>query len=125
MIVILKLIKNIQIVVTVIKWSAVMMINLLSQFKRIEVKMLFFMEKMLDKIWYCKSMIKKRFSKPLKMTDEDEENFKPADECHICNKKYIKTDVRVRDHCHTTGNFRRSSHQDCNLNLPATTLLRT
>ena len=32
-------------------------------------------------------------------------------------KKYNKTDVRVRDHCHITGMYRGSSHQDCNLNF--------
>lgn len=45
-------------------------------------------------------MIKKYFDEPLKM--KDGENFKQADECHICNKKYQKTDKRVRDHCHVT-----------------------
>ena len=34
------------------------------------------------------------------MTDEDEENFKKAKKCHICGKKYIDKDIRVRDHCH-------------------------
>ena len=51
------------------------------------------------------------------MTDKDEENFKKADECHICNKKYTDKDKRVRDHCHITGEYRGSAHQDCNLNL--------
>ena len=32
------------------------------------------------------------------MTKDDEEKFRKADECHICNKKYNKTDERVRDH---------------------------
>ena len=31
------------------------------------------------------------------------QNFKNADECYICNKKYSEKDVRVRDHCHITG----------------------
>ena len=30
------------------------------------------------------------------MTDKDEQQFKAADECHICGKKYL------RDHCHIT-----------------------
>lgn len=62
-------------------------------------------------------MIKKHFNKPLKMKDEDDENFKQANECHICNKKYRKTVKRVRDHCHVTGKYRESAHEVCNLNF--------
>ena len=76
-----------------------------------------FMEAMLDEIKYCKKVMKKEFNKPLKMTKDDEEKFQKADKCHICKKKYHKTDVRVRDHCHITGMYRGSSHQDCNLNF--------
>ena len=39
------------------------------------------------------------------------------DKCHICGEKYTDKDVRVRDHCHITGKFRGSAHQDCNLKL--------
>ena len=37
--------------------------------------------------------------------------------CHICGEKYTDKDVRVRDHCHITGKFRGSAHQECNLKL--------
>ena len=76
-----------------------------------------FMEAMLDETKYCKKVMKKEFNKPLKMTKEDEEKFQKADECHICNKKYNETDVRVRDHCHITAKYRGSAHQGCNLNF--------
>ena len=36
---------------------------------------------------------------------------------HICGHQYKETDVRVRDHCHITGQYRGSAHQDCNLKL--------
>jgi len=49
-----------------------------------------FKEKMIDEVKYCRNIIKYKFNKPLKMTDEDEKNFKQAKECHICNKKYNK-----------------------------------
>ena len=75
------------------------------------------MEKMLDKVEYCKGIVKKRFNKPLKMTDNDELCFKLIDKSHICNKKYTDKDVRVRDHCHITGKFRGSAHKERNLNL--------
>ena len=76
-----------------------------------------FLEYMLDEVKYCKRIIKKEFNKPLKMTKEDEKKFKKADECHICSKKYTDKDIRVRDHCHITGKYRGSAHQECNLQL--------
>ena len=63
---------------------------------------------------------KTKFNKPLKMTKDDEKNFKKADSCHICNKKYTDKDIRVRDHCHVTQKYRGSAHQDCNLNFRLT-----
>ena len=79
-----------------------------------------FMEAMLEEVKYCKKVMKKYFNKPLRMTKDDEEKFQKADKCHICEKKYNKTDVRVRDHCHITGKYRGSAHQDCNLNFRIT-----
>ena len=76
-----------------------------------------FMEKMLEEVKYCKTVIKKHFNKPLVMTEVDEQNFKTMDGCHICGEKYTDKDVRVRDHCHITGKFRGSAHQECNLKL--------
>ena len=37
--------------------------------------------------------------------------------CHICGKKYTNKDIRVRDHCHITGQYRGSAHEECNLKL--------
>ena len=76
-----------------------------------------FLEYMLDEVKYCKQILKKEFNKPLNMTKENEEEFQKAEECHICNKKYTNQDIRVRDHCHITGKFRGSAHQECNLQL--------
>ena len=76
-----------------------------------------FMEKMLEEVEYCKAVIKKRFNKLLVMTEVDEQNFKTMDGCHICSEKYTDKGVRVRDHCHITGKFRGSAHQECNLKL--------
>ena len=76
-----------------------------------------FMEAMLDEVKYCKKVIKKEFNKPLRMTNEDEKEFQKAEECHICNKKYTDKDIQVRDHCHITGKYRGSAHQECNLQL--------
>ena len=75
------------------------------------------MEKMLQEVEYCKAVIKKHFNKPLVMTEVDEQHFKTVDGCHICGEKYTDKDVRIRDHCHITGKFRGSAHQECNLKL--------
>ena len=61
--------------------------------------------------------MKKHFNKPLRMTEENEQEFKKATTCHICDKKYTEKDIQVRDHCHITGKFRGSAHQECNLKL--------
>ena len=76
-----------------------------------------FMENMLKGVYWCKSKMKKHFNKPLKMTIEDENDFQKAMKCHICDQQYTDEDIRVRDHCHITGEFRGSAHQDCNLKL--------
>ena len=76
-----------------------------------------FMENMLEEVNWCKSKMKKHFNKPLKMTKENETDFQKAAKCHICDIKYTNKDVRVRDHCHITGKYRGSAHQDCNLKL--------
>ena len=76
-----------------------------------------FLEKMLDEVRHCKKIVKKHFNKELIMSKDDENNFKKSTECHICNKKYNEKDIRVRDHCHITGKFRGSAHQECNLQL--------
>ena len=76
-----------------------------------------FMENMLEEVNCCKSKMKKHFNKPLKMTKENETDFQKAAKCHICDIKYTNKDVRVRDHCHITGKYRGSAHQDCNLKL--------
>ena len=33
----------------------------------------------------------------------------------VVKTEYTDKDMRVRDHCHITGKFRGSAHQECNL----------
>ena len=54
------------------------------------------------------------------LTKDDQQNFKNADKCYICDKKYSEKDVHVRDHCHITRKRRGSTHQDCNINYRLT-----
>ena len=58
--------------------------------------------------------------KPLKLTSQEEKDFKSARYCHICDQKLFgdkKTGkiLKVRDHCHFTGEYRGAAHNDCNL----------
>ena len=43
--------------------------------------------------------------------------MKNSTECWICDNDYINDDVKVRDHCHITGEYRDSVHRDCNINI--------
>ena len=92
-----------------------------------------FMKDMLAEVEYCQEVVKNHFTKPLEMTDEDEESFERAKECHICKKPFgtdedgvrnIKKveikNVKVRDHCHVTGKYRGAAHVSCNLNFQLT-----
>ena len=45
-----------------------------------------FTEKMLEEVEYCKAVIKKRFNKPLVMTEVDKQRLKTMDGCHICGE---------------------------------------
>ena len=72
---------------------------------------------MLLEVEYCQKINAAKFNKPLRMTDDDEPDFKQAKECHICGSKYGEKDIRVSDHCHITGKYRGSAHQACNLKL--------
>lgn len=57
------------------------------------------------------------------LTDDEEENFHAATICHICKKvfKHVdffdedKSETRVRDHCHISGQYRGAAHNKCNL----------
>ena len=58
--------------------------------------------------------------KPLKLSPEEQKDFKSADVCHICEKKfhvYRETGemFKVRDHSHFTGKYRGAAHNLCNL----------
>ena len=97
-----------------------------------------FMKDILAEVEYCQDVVKTHFTKPLEMTDEDEESFQRAQQCHICKKSYDTDDVgvrnvgvrnvknvkvrnvKVRDHCHVTGKYRGAAHVSCNLNFQLT-----
>ena len=41
----------------------------------------------------------------------------------MCSEALVKTDKRVRDHCHITGKYRGTAHNNCNLNFRIPTSL--
>ena len=53
---------------------------------------------------------------PLKMTRTDLDKFRRASVCHICEENICGGEnVKVKDHCHLTGEYRGAAHQECNL----------
>ena len=51
------------------------------------------------------------------MIKEDNEDFENSNKCWICDNDYVDGDVKVRNHCHITGEYRGSAHRDCNINV--------
>ena len=76
-----------------------------------------FINSMIKKSTCCCGEIRKHFNKELVITKEDNEDFKNFTKCCICDNDYVDNDAKVRDHCHITGNSRRSGHRSCNINL--------
>jgi hypothetical protein len=56
------------------------------------------------------------FKKP-RLNKDDLLKFEKAEKCHFCKKDFTEADIKVRDHCHITGEFRGAAHQSCNLNV--------
>ena len=58
--------------------------------------------------------------KPINLTSQEEKDFKSATICRICEQD-LNTDketgriLKVRDHCHFTGEYRGAAHNQCNL----------
>ena len=58
--------------------------------------------------------------KPYNLTPQEEKDFQSATICHICEQD-LNTDketgqiLKVRDHCHFTGEYRGAAHNQCNL----------
>lgn len=61
-----------------------------------------------------------RFIKPMDLRDSDEEVFLTAKKCHICDHDFLIDEIKVRDHCHLTGEYRGAAHRQCNLKYQIT-----
>ena len=53
--------------------------------------------------------------KPMNLTPEEEDIFRDASHCHICQQS-LDDRIRGRDHCHLTSRFRGAAHEECNVN---------
>ena len=51
----------------------------------------------------------------LQITPQEEESFKLAEECWLCENPL--DDTKVRDHDHLTGKYRGAAHNICNINV--------
>ena len=66
--------------------------------------------------------------KPYNLTSQEEKDFQSARYCQICEKKLFRDKItekilKVRDHCHFTGEYRGAAHNECNLNCKKTLIL--
>ena len=50
-----------------------------------------------------------------RLTETQWSEFQKAEHCHIYLKNFDVDDVKVRDHCHYTGEYRGPAQQECNL----------
>ena len=54
------------------------------------------------------------------MSKQNGKLLRKPSKCHICNKFHTEKDIKVRDHCHITGEYRGSAHQICCINCRLT-----
>ena len=79
----------------------------------------------LEKIHEEKNRILKQWSengaKEIIMSSKDEYQFNRAKCCYICKKDFtenpLKSQIKVRDHEHFTGEFRGAAHSKCNISM--------
>ena len=45
------------------------------------------------------------------------EDFETQNICHICDTIITENEVKVKDHCHSSGLYRGPAHSKCNLNF--------
>ena len=46
---------------------------------------------------------------------KQQELYKSAKICYICKKKFENKCIKVKDHCHFTGEYRGAAHSICSL----------
>ena len=72
-----------------------------------------FIEWIFEQKRYCHQIINKKSGKKLRMSLEDENNYKNSQDCRICNQK-IKDKDKVRHHCYIAVEYKGPAHEECN-----------
>ena len=49
------------------------------------------------------------------LTSEEWKGYNRATKCHICFEPFEEVNLKVRDHCHYTGQYRGPTHRNYNL----------
>ena len=79
-----------------------------------------FYQNLTKEVKYCQKIITERAKRRLVMSASDENDFRNAKKCWICQRQYMPDEgenIPVRDHCHITGKYRGSAHKKCNFRL--------
>ena len=79
-----------------------------------------FIQHLFEEVKDLQRIISERAKRRLVMTASDEEDFRMAKKCWICQRQYKADEgenIPVRDHCHITGKYRGSAHKTCNFRL--------
>ena len=79
-----------------------------------------FIKAILKEHKYCRRIMNKHFNKNLILIEEEEHLFQQSDSCWICKKLIDNDEKNVRDHCHVTGKFRGTAHENCNIKFQLT-----
>ena len=80
-------------------------------------------KKLIKHVRLLTHMIYRRYysnPEPLKLSPQEQKDFQSAKVCHICEQDLNKDKetgqiLKVRDHCHFTGEYRGAAHNECNL----------
>ena len=74
-----------------------------------------FLKALLSERAYIKDVVSR--IELLNMTERDKLTIKSIIKCHICDQLFTDEIVKVSDHCHVSGIFRKESCQSYNLNF--------
>ena len=49
--------------------------------------------------------------------EDNGKQIENSTKCWTCDNDFIDNDIKERDHCDITGNYRGTAHRDCNINV--------
>ena len=66
-----------------------------------------FISNMIGESKYLSEVLRKRFNKTFGMTKQNNKDFKNSNKCWFYGNDYVDNDVKVQNHCHVTGQYKR------------------